>query len=310
VSIRIEQIERILDPQYLKWYEENGDIFSHPNWLKIQIETSEYFIIRDDSNWLGTFCMNREKKWNIPLYRNPYFTPHIAWTWKHSSQKKASQHSAWKEAMNEIIQYLNTSKFKKIQFSFPVEVQDVQNFVWAGFEVSPKFTYQIDLNKTLEEIQQQYSSGHRNHFKKAMKDKVEWKIEHHPDQMEMMVKNTFTRKNQKFHSLYLNQILHSFSSTENSIMCFAYHEGKVIAGAMVVYNNKKAYLLLSGYVQENKHGGAGIGCVHHLIAECQTRDIPIFDFEGSMLTEVEQYFRGFGGEIKPYFSISKKVLSK
>jgi len=33
-----------------------------------------------------------------------------------------------------------------------------------------------------------------------------------------------------------------------------------------------------------------------------------FDFEGSMLPEVEKYFRGFGGNLVPYYSINKAKL--
>jgi hypothetical protein len=76
----------------------------------------------------------------------------------------------------------------------------------------------------------------------------------------------------------------------------------------VIHDQEKAYLLLSGYESDKKHGGAGIGCVWELIKKCQNSQIPIFDFEGSMLTEVEQYFRGFGGELVPYFMIEKKLM--
>jgi hypothetical protein len=33
--------------------------------------------------------------------------------------------------------------------------------------------------------------------------------------------------------------------------------------------------------------------------------MPVFDFEGSMLPEVEKYFRDFGGVLTPYYTINK-----
>jgi hypothetical protein len=34
-----------------------------------------------------------------------------------------------------------------------------------------------------------------------------------------------------------------------------------------------------------------------------------FDFEGSMLPEVEKYFRGFGANLIPYYRVSKAKLA-
>ena len=36
--------------------------------------------------------------------------------------------------------------------------------------------------------------------------------------------------------------------------------------------------------------------------------IEVFDFEGSMLVEVEKYFREFGGELVPYYTVNKAGL--
>jgi len=308
MSLRIEKIDAPHSPQYAEWAAQNGDIFSDPKWIQIQTETSSTYVIRDDSNWLGCFTINQERKWGIPLFRNPHFTPHICWSWNHIANKTASQNNSWKSAMELMIDFFKNQKLSKIEFSFPTPVVDLQNFVWQGFQVQPKYTYQIDLTSSFENISSQISSSHRNHFNKAKKDGVQWVIQHDPQEMERLVTATFNRKNKKYHSIYLHKILHEFCNADNSLMCMAMFEGKVIAGATAIFNAKKAYLLLSGYIEENKHGGAGIGCVIQLIESCQKRLIPVFDFEGSMLPEVEVYFRGFGGEIKPYLSINKKIL--
>ena len=308
MSLRIETLSTLHEPDYQNWVKRNGDIFAHPDWISIQASTSQTYIIKDDSNWLGTFTLNQEKKWGIPLFRNPHFTPHIAWTWKHSAIKTTTQHTIWKEASSLMCDLFKRAKISKIQISFPPTVTDVQKFIWEGFNVTPKYTYQIQLKNSTEKIFEQFSSSHRNHISKAIKDQVEWKIMHDPSLMEKLVRSTFSRKKQKFHSQYLHQILHQFCNEKNAMMCFAYRNEVVIAGALVIHDQEKAYLLLSGYESDKKHGGAGIGCVWELIKKCQNSQIPIFDFEGSMLTEVEQYFRGFGGELVPYFMIEKKLM--
>ena len=308
MSLRIEILPSVQDDEYKKWASKNGDIFSSSEWIQIQSSTSVTYIIKDDSNWLGVFTMNQEKKWGIPLFRNPHFTPHIGWAWRHSATKKTAQHNTWKEACGLISDFLKQAKWGKIQFSFPPSVTDVQKFVWEGFKVTPKYTYQVNLQQSTSALFDHFSSSHRNHINKAAKDGVTWNIHHDPKSMESLVRTTFTRKKQKLHTTYLHNILHSFCHEKNSLMCFAHHGDTLIAGALVIFDKGKAYLLLSGYDHTKKHGGAGIGCVWELMQACQHLQIPIFDFEGSMLTEVEQYFRGFGGELVPYFMIEKKRI--
>ena len=41
------------------------------------------------------------------------------------------------------------------------------------------------------------------------------------------------------------------------------------------------------------------------IQDAQAKELEIFDFEGSMLPGVEAFFRGFNGELKPYFTVWK-----
>jgi hypothetical protein len=308
MSLRIEKINPTESLEYHQWSVQHGDIFCDPAWLSIQLKTSATYIIKDDSNWLGCFTMNHEKKWGIHLFRNPYFTPHISWSWQHSSNKTTSQNNTWKSAMLLMIGLLKQQPIAKIQIAFPPDIIDLQSFVWKGYNVSPRYTYHIDLRQSMENILSNLSSSHRNHFNKAKKDGIKWELSHSPQKMMELVTYTMKRKNQKFHKSYLHSILHDFCNSDNSFMCIAYSGGEAIAGATVIFNLKRAYLLFSGYNEEKKHGGAGIGCVLTLIESCKKTQIPIFDFEGSMLEEVEQYFRGFGGEIKPYLSIKNNIL--
>jgi hypothetical protein len=65
------------------------------------------------------------------------------------------------------------------------------------------------------------------------------------------------------------------------------------------------YYLFGGYDSSQKHHGAGVSCMWNSILKAKELGLGIFDFEGSMLPEVEKYFREFGGTLKPYYSASK-----
>lgn len=41
------------------------------------------------------------------------------------------------------------------------------------------------------------------------------------------------------------------------------------------------------------------------IAEAAQRGVPQFDLEGSMIPEIERFFRGFGAQLTPYFTVNR-----
>ena len=41
---------------------------------------------------------------------------------------------------------------------------------------------------------------------------------------------------------------------------------------------------------------------------CKKMGLKIFDFEGSMIPEVESYFRSFGPKMLPYYTINKAKM--
>lgn len=72
--------------------------------------------------------------------------------------------------------------------------------------------------------------------------------------------------------------------------------------------SKTTYYLLGGYDPATKHGGAGILCMWQSILHAKGVGLDTFDFEGCMLPEVERFFRGFGADLVPYFTVNKAWL--
>jgi len=67
-------------------------------------------------------------------------------------------------------------------------------------------------------------------------------------------------------------------------------------------NGVAYYLAATNAKENNSLSACGLA---HCIAVAEERGVGIFDFEGSMIPEVERFFRGFGGELTPYFSLEK-----
>jgi hypothetical protein len=80
-------------------------------------------------------------------------------------------------------------------------------------------------------------------------------------------------------------------------------EGRQHAGVYIVWDANSAYYLMGGGNPELRSSGATSLCMWEAIkfASTVTRS---FDFEGSMIEPVERFFRAFGAEQVPYFSLS------
>ena len=79
---------------------------------------------------------------------------------------------------------------------------------------------------------------------------------------------------------------------------------RIHAVSLIVWDANTAYYLAGGNDPElNKSGSAS-----HLMVEAikyASQYVNQFDFEGSMLKSIENYFRGFGAKQVPYFEIIK-----
>ncbi len=81
-------------------------------------------------------------------------------------------------------------------------------------------------------------------------------------------------------------------------------QGRVHAAVYVAWADGTAYYLMGGSEPDLRDSGAQILAMWHAILFARTVATR-FDFEGSMLPQVERVFRGFGARQLPYFTIVK-----
>lgn len=189
--------------------------------------------------------------------------------------------------------------------SLPPEIVDTQIYFWNRYKVIPNYTYQLDLNLNEEVIFNKFSSDRRNLIRKAKKDNVEIRRIYDMTIIKDIVLNSFERKKINLDIEFLNNILLNFSNSKNSVAFVAYLNNKPSACSFSIYHKDISYYLLGGYNSQNSHPGAGSLCIFESIKYLKKIGVKKFDFEGSMLKEIERYFREFGGELIPYYTINK-----
>lgn len=284
-------------------------VFLSEKWLAIYDKGLEaYGIFNGGNEMIGGFSLYRQKRSGITYYRNPMYMSTINLFFENKSTNKAKILSENKKVMKALSNFLSDLSYGVLSIYLPENHIDMQHFYWQGFKVVPNYTYHIDLSKSETEIQKNYSTERRNDIKKAIKDEVTVELSNDLSLIKQMVSNTFSRKEKGFDEDMIDRILFDFANNQNSFAYVSFQNKKAIAASFCIYDQDKAYYLLGGYDSKNKHQGAGALAVDAAIKHSKQLKIKTFDFEGSMLPEVEKYFRGFGGDLIPYYSINKAKL--
>lgn len=228
---------------------------------------------------------------------------------KDTPVNKANYHKFLKDILFSLSNYLKEHYGSAIiTITLSPFIIDTQPFFWNKMKVIPYYTYQINLKQPIEEISKHFDAKKRNQIKKAQKDNLKIIEENDFNVLINSVLCTFERKNKALDKLLLKKFIEITHSNNLLKIYTCINNNEKIASAGFLLSNNKIYYLFSGFNPKMKHSGSIPLLIYYAIQEAQKQNIEIFDFEGSMLPDVEKSFREFGGDIIPYYSINKAPL--
>jgi lipid II:glycine glycyltransferase (peptidoglycan interpeptide bridge formation enzyme) len=152
------------------------------------------------------------------------------------------------------------------------------------------------------------SNERRKNINKSLKDGLHVKKIDDYEVIKSLAMKTFLRQDMGINEFYLDKVLFEFANNKNSYAFGTFMNDKPIACTFCVYDKNTAYYLIGGYDNKNKHHGAGALSMWEAIKFAKKTGLKNYDFEGSMEQQIERYFRGFGGQITPYYRINKAKL--
>jgi hypothetical protein len=305
--ILIKRIETF-SKEYVLLVEKCGSVFNQPAWLSLYDSLHVNGIYNLNNELIGAFNVYSAKKFGVTYYLVPPYSPSNALFFVNPAESNANRISFEKAIHEAISNYFLALKGSLIISAFPPEIIDTQAYFWSKFKVIPNYTYRLVLNKTEEQLFDNLTSEKRKSIRKAQKDNVTVKLCEDYKLVKQLVLKTFDRKNKTVSVEFLDKILFNYANNANSFAFVAYINNTPTACTFCVHNGKTSYYLFGGYDESNKHHGAGPSCMWQAILYARNLGVKIFDFEGSMLQEVEKYFREFGGDLVPYYTIQKAWL--
>ena len=286
-----------------------GSVFDSLQWTEqFGGDITHYGIYDAGDELVGGFFCYTKRKYGVSIYRNPPLTPSIGPFFKISNTNPVSIMEKYKLVMSLMAEFIDTKNYPVISFSLSRDLIDMQPFIWRDFKVVPEYTYVLDLAMSVEDMWKRMSNERRKNITKGTKDGLVIESTYDYRTIKALVLKTYSRQNRVIDDSYMDKVLFGFANNSNSFAFIALNNGNTIACTFCVQDNKTAYYLLGGYDSESKHHGAGALCMWEAIKYAKQSGLAYFDFEGSMVPAIERYFRGFGGELTPYYRINKARL--
>lgn len=210
------------------------------------------------------------------------------------------------EIQKELIEKLpNVASFKQ---NFSPLITNWLPFLWKGFKQTTQYTYQIE---GLNEIDNVYNSFNRNIKRNILKaeSQLEVKEDLPLEDFYAIHKKSFIRQGIPIpYTLGYLKKYDEILKRNNAGKNFYAHdeEGRIHSVSYIVWDKKNAYYHLSGDDPELRDSGSGILLIWKAIEYAsQVHKLDIFDFEGSMMPNIEKIRVQFGAKQVPYFFVWK-----
>lgn len=285
-------------------------VFASKKWLSVYGDALTLIgIYKDEHQLIGGFYFLNTKKYGFTFLKLPPYTPHCGLFFHSDSKNNSSLNNFSKEVMNEVCDFFAAQKSALTVLAFPSAIIDFQPFIWNKYKVVPNYTYRIDLQKSIEDIKANFDSKNRNVINKAIKEEV--LVTENALAKEELYRffiNSLNTTDANIYEEELKNIFLKFSDDSNSFSMVAKKNDELLGVVFCVFDRHNCYYLLGGVNKQSGVQGVNNLLVQKSIEKAKALGCTTFDFEGSMLKGVEKFFRSFGPELVPYFTVNKASL--
>jgi len=280
-------------------------LFQQPFWLDIVAENQWDVLLIKENNTIAASMpliynsLEQRTKIIKPFltpFCGPYFNKEIT---KNDFVKEQNLLMKLEEQIND---------YKYFEQNWHNSITNWLPFYWKNYSQRTKYTYILNDIKNIDQFYGNFKTNIKRNIKKS-KEKFNIQIKQSTDIdifYEVLCK-TFKKKGMSHHipKFFYERIIKETSKRNCGTFLFAKDDmNKIHAVSLIVWDADTAYYLAGGNDPElNKSGSAS-----HLMVEAikyASQYVNKFDFEGSMLKSIENYFRGFGAKQIPYFEIIK-----
>lgn len=284
----------------------HGTVFHYSWWLNIAAQRFDILVVREKNGSLvGGIPVTAKKRAGLTLFHAPQLTPFLGPIFDLSKVNDPCDRLYLMRSAGEFLAR-EMPQFDSFRCMVGALGPDLQGFLWAGFRAELAYTFRFAANRSRESIESQVA---RTHLQKLAKAKRLGLFVTRNDDVEAFAKLCKIGSVHEGRLLYPEQLpirLWSAAVKRDSGIFYIARasEGNPIATLLVVHDTKTNYQIVSAFDPAKRDLPGSYLLLWTAIHEAleANRD---FDFEGSALRGVEQYYRKWGPPAVPVWRLEK-----
>jgi len=284
----------------------NIPVFSQPWWLDAAagVKNWDVIIVTEGDKIVATLPYVYKKKRGLSVISQPALTQKLGITFHGLEMLRYNKRlSAEKRIVNSLLKQL--PRYDIFSQTFDHSFTNWLPFYWHGFKQTTNYSYVIDDISSSENIIANFTKAKRKDFHKAKKVVTLYEDMSAQEFFGNHKTSLAKQGRQISYSETMLQSLFDASYSHNSGKVF-YAKDKdnnIHAAIFIIWDQNCAYYLISTIDPDYRISGSTSYLLLHVFNFLKDKT-KAFDFEGSMIENVEYSFRQFGGQQKHLYHIT------
>lgn len=215
--------------------------------------------------------------------------------------------SLFRECATDIIGQIASQRFAYVQMAMHHTYTDWLPFHWAGYRETTRYTYLLPDISSPDEVVRSFHPSKRGHLRTAAADGLVADCAMGGDEFRDFHARCLATKGQR--PVYAKAVFDRLAATmaargQCAFIAVRGRGGDLQSAVFVVWDDTTAYQLMSCTDVHNASAGASTFAVEQAIRFCSSR-VKAYDFEGSMMQDVEFSYSKYGTVQRPYIYLER-----
>lgn len=277
------------------WEKENLGLFLQPQLATLVGPGMLFLKVKVSHEAEVYFSCYTYKSWGFRFIINPPGMAYCGFRMVNSPADEAACQVLKSEALKSLASYL-LKVYPSATFDLRLEPSVLEFDGLPGFEVDNVSHNSLDITLPETDLFAQLSSRRKRNIKKQLKG---YEMDNNPniDEVLTLLDYTFAKsETENLQPFYKEGLVGELSFMKSNIVSL---EGQSLATNVVAYDAGVAYYLLGGIDPVKNDANAGTIAMWNAILEAKKAGIKSFNFCGSSIPSISEYFKSFGaGELK------------
>jgi hypothetical protein len=301
---------RPIDPdEAVRLFGDAASIVTTPAWLHAFAGAVQAYGVFEADEVQAVFCLRMLQRFGASACLDGALSPHCGLIFS-SRTGSAEKLNTWrKSVLQAMAAFLDRPALAFVSLTFPDWVLDFQPFIWRGFKVLTRYTYQIALQQKDDQmLLGAMSETRRRQLRNGAKNGFVTSLCRDTAIIEKLVARTMERQHAHSDLSAIDRLLTGFENRQNSFAFSTHRDGEPVAVCYCVHDRLRCYYLLGGVDELRSLPPAAPMAMFACIRHARELGLQVFDFEGSDIPGIEKYFRSFGGTLTPLHRVTKAWL--